>query len=84
MGEGSEGRRRGRGLWLRWAAWRRRTQWVLDGCVSCMRLKKQLRSQSVSPAEGELLFEIDDTPLQETLTSCGGLPLFLRAVSAPP
>jgi hypothetical protein len=41
-----------------------------------MSLKKLLRG----PAEGEFLFEIDETPLEETLTSFGGLPLFLRAV----
>ena len=40
-----------------------------------MGLNKQLRS----PAEGEFLFEIDQTPLEETLTSFGGLPLFVRA-----
>jgi len=40
-----------------------------------MALKKQFRS----PIEGEFLFEIDETPLEETLTSYGGLPLFLRA-----
>ncbi len=39
-----------------------------------MGLKKQFRS----PAEGEFLFAIDDTPLEEILTSFGGLPLFLR------
>jgi hypothetical protein len=41
-----------------------------------MGLKKRLRG----PAEGEFLFEIDETPLEESLTSFGGLPLFLRAV----
>ena len=40
-----------------------------------MGLKQSYRS----PAEGEFLFEIDQTPLEETLTSYGGLPLFLRA-----
>lgn len=40
-----------------------------------MALKKNL----ASPAEGEFLFEIDETPLEETLTAFGGLPLFLRA-----
>ncbi len=40
-----------------------------------MGLNKQLRS----PAEGEFLFAIDQTPLEETLTSFGGLPLFVRA-----
>ncbi len=53
---------------------RRRTQWVLDGYGPGMGLKKQFRS----PAEGEFLFEIDATPLDEILTSFGGLPLFLR------
>ena len=59
--------------WLRAAA-RRRTQWVLDGYGPGMGLKKQFRS----PAEGEFLFEINDTPLEEILTSFGGWPLFLR------
>ena len=40
-----------------------------------MALKQPFRS----PAEGEFLFEIDETPLEETLTSFGGLALFLRA-----
>jgi hypothetical protein len=40
-----------------------------------MGLKQPFRS----PAEGEFLFEIDETPLEETLTSFGGLALFLRA-----
>jgi hypothetical protein len=40
-----------------------------------MALKKNL----LSPAEGEFVFEIDETPMEETLTSFGGLPLFLRA-----
>ena len=37
-----------------------------------------LKTQFRSPAEGEFLFEIDGTPLEETLTSFGGWPLFLR------
>lgn len=37
-----------------------------------------LKKSQPSPAEGEFLFEIDETPLEETLTSFGGLPLFLR------
>lgn len=37
-----------------------------------------LKKSSPSPAEGEFLFEIDETPLEETLTSFGGLGLFLR------
>jgi hypothetical protein len=32
-----------------------------------------------SPAEGELLFELDPEPLEETVTAYGGIPLFLRA-----
>jgi hypothetical protein len=31
-----------------------------------------------SPAEGEFLFEIDETPTDECLTAFGGLPLFVR------
>ena len=65
-------RRQGVG-WLRVAA-RRRIQWVLDGYSPGMGLKKRFRS----PAEGEFLFAIDDAPIEETLTSFGGLPLFLR------
>ena len=38
-----------------------------------------LKKAPPSPAESEFQFEIDETPLQETLTSFGGLPLFLRA-----
>ncbi len=38
-----------------------------------------LKKNQPSPAEGEFLFEIDETPLEETLTAFGGLPLFLRA-----
>ncbi len=38
-----------------------------------------LRKNQPSPAEGEFLFEIDETPLEETLTAFGGLALFLRA-----
>lgn len=38
-----------------------------------------LKKATPSPAEGEFLFEIDETPLEETLTAFGGLPLFLRA-----
>lgn len=38
-----------------------------------------LKKATPSPAEGEFLFQIDETPLEETLTSFGGLPLFLRA-----
>lgn len=37
-----------------------------------------LKKTSPSPAECDFLFEIDETPLEETLTSFGGLPLFLR------
>ena len=32
-----------------------------------------------SPTESPLLFEIDDEPLQETLTAWGGAPLVLHA-----
>ena len=33
-----------------------------------------------SPAEGEFLFKIDPTPLEESVTALGGVPLFVRAV----
>jgi Transposase DDE domain group 1 len=33
-----------------------------------------------SPAEGEFLFELDEQPLEETITALGGVPLFVRAV----
>jgi len=33
-----------------------------------------------SPAEGEFLFEIDEQPLEETVTAWGGVPLLVRAV----
>ena len=32
-----------------------------------------------SPAEGEFLFELDEQPLEETMTAMGGVPLFVRA-----
>jgi hypothetical protein len=32
-----------------------------------------------SPAEGEFLFELDEQPLEETVTAMGGVPLFVRA-----
>ena len=32
-----------------------------------------------SPAEGELLFELDPEPLEETVTAYGGMAVFLRA-----
>lgn len=32
-----------------------------------------------SPAEGEFLFELDEQPLEETVTALGGVPLFVRA-----
>lgn len=41
-------------------------------------MSRALKKTAPSPAEGEFLFEIDETPLEETLTSFGGLPLFLR------
>jgi hypothetical protein len=31
-----------------------------------------------SPAEGEFLFELDEQPLEETVTALGGVPLFVR------
>jgi hypothetical protein len=40
-----------------------------------MREKKK-----ASPAEGEFLLEIDDQPLEETITAWGGVPLLVRAV----
>ena len=33
-----------------------------------------------SPAEGDFLFEIDEQPLEETITAWGGVPLLVRAV----
>jgi len=33
-----------------------------------------------SPAEGEFPFELDEQPLEETITALGGVPLFVRAV----
>lgn len=33
-----------------------------------------------SPAEGEFLFEIDERPLEETITAWGGVPLLARAI----
>lgn len=33
-----------------------------------------------SPAEGEFLFDLDEQPLEETITALGGVPLFVRAV----
>jgi len=38
------------------------------------------RKQHQSPAAGEFLFEIDPEPLDECVTSWGGLPLFVRTV----
>jgi len=35
---------------------------------------------SSSPAEGEFLFEIDEQPLNETITAWGGVPLLARAI----
>ncbi|MDA1236652.1 MAG: hypothetical protein O3A53_17845 [Acidobacteria bacterium] len=37
-----------------------------------------LKQSQPSPSESEFLFDIDETSLEETLTSFGGLPLFLR------
>ena len=36
--------------------------------------------QKPSPAEGELLFQLDPEPLEECVTAYGGLPLLLQAV----
>lgn len=69
---GGKGARPGPGA--RSAAKRGRTLWVLD----CYGYGMALKKWPPSPAEGEFLFEIDETPLEETLTSFGGLPLFLR------
>ena len=33
-----------------------------------------------SPTESPLLFEIDDEPLEETLTAWGGVPLVVQAL----
>ena len=33
-----------------------------------------------SPAEGEFLFQMDATPLEESVTALGGVPLLMRAV----
>ena len=38
------------------------------------------RKQKPSPAEGELLFQLDPEPLEECGTAYGGIPLFLQAV----
>ena len=38
-----------------------------------------LRKRS-SPAEGEFLFEIDEQPLEESLTTLGGVPLLVRTL----
>jgi hypothetical protein len=38
------------------------------------------RKQKPSPAEGELLFQLDPEPLEECVTAYGGIPLFLQAV----
>ena len=35
------------------------------------------RKQKASPAEGELLFQIDPEPLEECVTAYAGIPLFL-------
>lgn len=39
---------------------------------------KRAKSKA-SPAAGEFLFEIDEQPLQETITAWGGVPLLARA-----
>jgi hypothetical protein len=38
------------------------------------------RKTKPSPAEGELLFELDPEPLEECLTAYAGLPLFVQAM----
>lgn len=38
-----------------------------------------LHKQKPSPAEGELLFQLDPEPLEECVTAYGGIPLFLQA-----
>lgn len=50
-----------------------------DGCQRASDFGMSLKWKR-SPAEGEFLFEIDPQPLEECVTSLGGLPLFLRAV----
>ena len=37
------------------------------------------RKQKASPAEGELLFQLDPEPLEECVTAYAGIPLFLQA-----
>jgi hypothetical protein len=49
-----------------------------DGC----RIAKQMslaEKVAQSPAEGELLFELDPEPLEEAVTAYGGIPVFLQA-----
>ena len=41
---------------------------------------KRDTAKTSSPAEGEFLFEIDEQPLDETLTAWGGVPLLARAI----
>ena len=38
------------------------------------------RKQKASPAEGELLFQLDPEPMEECVTAYAGIPLFLQAV----
>jgi hypothetical protein len=38
------------------------------------------RKPQSSPAEGELLFELDPEPLEECLTTYAGIPLFVQAM----
>ncbi|MHB8301329.1 MAG: hypothetical protein ACYDC6_00630 [Acidobacteriaceae bacterium] len=38
-----------------------------------------MQPRKPSPTESPLLFEIDDEPLQETLTAWGGVPLVVQA-----
>jgi Transposase DDE domain group 1 len=42
-------------------------------------VKRDTQKKS-SPAEGEFLFEIDEHPLEETITAWGGVPLLARAI----
>ena len=43
-------------------------------------MKRDTQQKKSSPAEGEFLFEIDEQPLEETITAWGGVPLLARAI----
>jgi hypothetical protein len=43
-------------------------------------VKRDKDQKTSRPAEGEFLFEIDERPLEETITARGGVPLLARAV----